>query len=94
MPSIEKYWATVGQRSVPLAAMFSAVEFVKSNAVFIYAGITILVAVLETSTRWWRRFRSVFVEVIVYCIVVTVLSMYASIAIAAVILAPLMYRPE
>jgi hypothetical protein len=35
-----------------------------------------------------------FVEVVVYIIIVTTLSMYASIATAAVIPAPLTYRSE
>jgi hypothetical protein len=93
-PKMEQLWKEVGQRSVPLGMMFSTVEFLKSFAVPICFGIAILLGVLEATARWWRRFRGVFVEVIVYLVFVTTISMYASIAIAASALAPLLNRPQ
>lgn len=93
VPKIEQIWQKVGRRDVPLGTVITAIDFLKSNAHLLLLGLVAAAGMLEWKASWWRRHRGLFVELIVYAVVVTTLAMFAATATTALVLAPLLNRP-
>jgi hypothetical protein len=89
VPRIEQIWKDTGRRSEIMEAMIATIGFLKSNANPLILVLVALIGLLEWKVSWWKRYRGVIVEVIVYGVVFVTLAFFAAIATSALILAPL-----